>query len=143
MMRSLRLALSLSIQQHLLMTCCYVAVNSRRRSLSYANAGHPYPYHYRPATGALTRMQALDPILGALDVDAVEFEERTLEFQPGDFLVMYSDGLRAKHSRALQGFRHRCPRRNTRRPVRPPQTRAAGRRHDAGRRLRAAIRRRR
>lgn len=93
MMRSLRLALSLSIQQHLLMTCCYVAVNSRRRSLSYANAGHPYPYHYRPATGALTRMQALDPILGALDVDAVEFEERTLEFQPGDFLVMYSDGV--------------------------------------------------
>lgn len=93
MMRSLRLALSLSIQRRLLMTCCYVVVNSRRRSLSYANAGHPYPYHFRPSTGELTRMESLDPILGAQDVDAVKFQERNIGFHPGDFLVMYSDGV--------------------------------------------------
>lgn len=93
MMRSLRLALSLSIQRRLLMTCCYVVMNSRRRSLCYANAGHPYPYHFRPSTGELTRMESLDPILGAQDVDAVRFEERSIAFYPGDFLVMYSDGV--------------------------------------------------
>lgn len=93
MMRSLRLALSLSIQRRLLMTCCYVAVSPRRGTLTYANAGHPYPYRFRPSTGELIRLEALDPILGALDVDTVDFEERTIEFLPGDYLVMYSDGV--------------------------------------------------
>ena len=93
MMRSLRLALSLSIKRRLLMTCCYMVLNPRRGTLTYANAGHPYPYIFRPSTGELIRMEALDPILGALDVDMTDFEERTIEFLPGDFLVMYSDGV--------------------------------------------------
>lgn len=93
MMRSLRLALSLSIQRRLLMTCCYVSLDAERGLIRYANAGHPYPYHFRPSTRTLTPLEALDPILGALDLDAADFEEREIDFRPGDFLVMYSDGV--------------------------------------------------
>ncbi len=92
-MMSLRRALSLSIQRRMLMTCCYVAFDLERNTLRYANAGHPYPCHLRPSTGEITRLEALDPILGALDIDAIEFEERELEWHPGDMLLLYSDGV--------------------------------------------------
>jgi len=92
-MMSLRRALSLSIQRRMLMTCCYVAFDLERNTLRYANAGHPYPCHLRPSTGEITRLDALDPILGALDIDAIEFEERELEWHPGDLLLLYSDGV--------------------------------------------------
>jgi CRP-like cAMP-binding protein len=92
-MMSLRRALLLSIQRRLLMTCCYVAFDLERNTLRYANAGHPYPCHLRPATGEITRLEALDPILGVLDIDAAGFEERELEWRSGDLLVLYSDGV--------------------------------------------------
>jgi serine phosphatase RsbU (regulator of sigma subunit) len=92
-MMSLRRALSLSIQRRLLMTCCYVAFDLERNTLRYANAGHPYPCHLRPSTGEITRLEALDTILGVLDIDTVDLEERELEWRPGDLLLLYSDGV--------------------------------------------------
>lgn len=93
LMTSLRLALSLSIQRRLLMSCCCIVVDLGTTKLTYANAGHPFPYLYSPETGALIRLEALDPVLGALEVDASGFEERAIEWRPGDLLVLYSDGL--------------------------------------------------
>ncbi len=92
-MKSLRRALSLSIQRRLLMTCCYVVLDLTRHVLTYANAGHPYPYLFSAASGKLKKLEALDPILGALEEDAQEFEEREIPWQPGDLLVLYSDGV--------------------------------------------------
>ncbi len=92
-MKSLRRALSLSIQRRLLMTCCYVVVDLARHVLTYANAGHPYPYLFSPASGQMKKLEALDPILGALEEDAQQFEEREIPWQPGDLLVLYSDGV--------------------------------------------------
>ena len=43
-MHSMRHTLSLSIQRRLLMSCCYALVDSTNGTLTYANAGHPYPY---------------------------------------------------------------------------------------------------
>ncbi len=92
-MRSLRRALSLSIQRRMLMTCCYVVIDLARKVLTYSNAGHPYPYLFSPKTGALEKLEALDPILGALDEDAKEFEERQIPWRDGDLLVLYTDGI--------------------------------------------------
>ncbi len=92
-MKALRRALSLSIQRRMLMTCCYVVLDLARNVLTYANAGHPYPYLFTPETGALKKLEALDPILGALDEDAQEFEEREIPWRPGDLLVLYTDGI--------------------------------------------------
>lgn len=92
-MKSLRRALTLSIQRRLLMTCCYVALDLERNVLTYANAGHPYPYLFTPASGKFGKLEALDPILGALDEDAREFEQREIPWRPGDLLVLYTDGV--------------------------------------------------
>ncbi len=92
-MRSLRRTLSLSIQRRLLMTCCYVAVDLKRNVLTYANAGHPFPFLFTPSSGELKRLEALDPILGAQDEDAGAFEAREIAWRPGDLLVLYTDGI--------------------------------------------------
>ena len=92
-MKALRRALSLSIQRRLLMTCCYVVLDLGRNVLTYANAGHPYPYLFTPASGRLKKLEALDPLLGAQDEEAQEFEEREVPWRPGDLLVLYTDGI--------------------------------------------------
>ena len=88
------------------MSCCYVLFEPRAGRLHYANAGHPYPYLYRAGEGFLHRLEALDPILGALDVGAGGYAERTLPWEPGDVLVMYTDGV--TEARDIEGrmFEH-------------------------------------
>lgn len=103
-MKALRRALTLSIQRRLLMTCCYVVLDLARSVLTYANAGHPYPYLFTPATGALEKLEALDPLLGALDEDEQDFEEREVPWRPGDLLVMYTDGISETRSAGGQMF---------------------------------------
>jgi serine phosphatase RsbU (regulator of sigma subunit) len=92
-MKALRRVLSLSIQRRLLMTCCYVVVDLARNVLSYSNAGHPYPYLFTPASGLLRKLEALDPLLGAVEDEAQEFEQRETSWRPGDLLVLYTDGI--------------------------------------------------
>ncbi len=92
-MQAIGRTLDLSILRRLLMSCCYVLFEPRARRLRYANAGHPYPYLYRATEGFVYRLEALDPILGALDVVDGEYAERTLPWEPGDVLIMYTDGV--------------------------------------------------
>jgi sigma-B regulation protein RsbU (phosphoserine phosphatase) len=61
--------------------------------LSYSNAGHPYPYLFTPASGLLRKLEALDPLLGAVEDEAQEFEQRETSWRPGDLLVLYTDGI--------------------------------------------------
>jgi serine phosphatase RsbU (regulator of sigma subunit) len=106
-MQALRAVLDLSIRRQLLMTCFYAQLDPRRGCLTYANAGHPYPYLYRASAGALETLEALDPILGALDpASQPVYSERTLEFAPGDVLVLYSDGLTEARDARGQMFDH-------------------------------------
>jgi serine phosphatase RsbU (regulator of sigma subunit) len=107
-MVAMRRTLDLSIQRRLLMSCCYVLFEPKARRLRYANAGHPYPYLYRREDGSLQRLEALDPILGALDADAAEFAERSLEWQPGDVLVMYTDGVTEARNTGGRMFDHQA-----------------------------------
>jgi len=105
-MAAMRRTLDLSIQRRLLMSCCYVLFEPRARRLHYANAGHPYPYLYRPGDGSMRRLEALDPILGALDADGAGFIEQSLEWQPGDLLVMYTDGITEARDAGGRMFDH-------------------------------------
>lgn len=107
-MQAMRRTLDLSLQRRLLMSCCYVLFEPEAGQLHYANAGHPYPYLYRAADVRMDRLEALDPILGALDVGAGGYAERTLAWQPGDVLVMYTDGV--TEARDVEGrmFEHQA-----------------------------------
>jgi serine phosphatase RsbU (regulator of sigma subunit) len=61
-----------------------------RRVLTWARAGHPVPLLFRGGRG-----RALDPPAGlVLGVhDEPEFEEAQLQLQPGDVLLLFTDGL--------------------------------------------------
>jgi sigma-B regulation protein RsbU (phosphoserine phosphatase) len=90
-MQAMRRTLSLSIQRRLLMSCCYVLLVPNSKQLLFSNAGHPFPYHYSQRTGKLDSLPSLDPILGVLETQ--EYEQRALVWEPGDVLVMYTDGI--------------------------------------------------
>ena len=61
-------------------------------TLVYGSAGHPPPLLRRAATGAVIRLsEAGGPVLGPLD--DVSYVEGTVRIEPGDILVLYTDGL--------------------------------------------------
>ena len=76
----------------MLMTFSYFIISYSDRTLTFANAGHPHPYLYRAAE---QRWNALEtdnlPPLGT----RLRFQPETdqTEWQPGDRLFLYSDGL--------------------------------------------------
>ncbi len=62
------------------------------RSLSYASAGHPPPLLRRAATGEIHRLATgHGPVLGPLA--DVSYAQGYVKVEPGDILVMYTDGL--------------------------------------------------
>jgi sigma-B regulation protein RsbU (phosphoserine phosphatase) len=61
-----------------------------RHLLHYANDGHA-PVIYRPVNGLARLLEADAPPLGVMPINLAE--QYTLEFQPGDLLVITSDGF--------------------------------------------------
>ncbi len=59
--------------------------------LTYCNAGHPYPLVYREKKKSLTSLKIGGPILGILN--NADFEEESLYLYPGDWFLLYTDGL--------------------------------------------------
>ena len=57
--------------------------------LTYANAGHPSPVVLR--TGDLEVLPPTGPLLGVFAAPA--YDERTVRLEPGDALVLYTDGI--------------------------------------------------
>jgi len=94
-------------RHQLLMTCCYVLIDPRRQTLTYANAGHPYPYLLPAGERSLQRLEPVEPLLGARQHAAASFSEREVRWRPGDLLVLYSDGLTEARSAEGEMFGHR------------------------------------
>ncbi len=62
-----------------------------KHELSYSNAGHNPPLHWDSRAGRVRRLTPTGPALGIMQDPP--FTSRTLDFAPGDMLVMYTDGL--------------------------------------------------
>lgn len=93
-MEAMGRVLDLSMRRRLLMTCCYVVFDGEAGALTYANAGHPPAYHMREALAEPIRLEALEPILGAVPASAgTVHASSTARWDAGDTLVLYSDGL--------------------------------------------------
>ncbi len=60
------------------------------RTYHYVNAGHNYPYHVK-ATGEITPLKEGGLVVGMLP--DVPYEDDSIEMQPGDVVVIYSDGV--------------------------------------------------
>lgn len=72
-------------------TAFYGVLDRRTRVLTFANAGHPYPYRWSARTGEVKPLIAQGFLLGIMPEEM--YRERTVELEPGDRLCFYTDGL--------------------------------------------------
>lgn len=75
----------------LFITMFYLKYDARSRLLSFANAGHNHPFIWRAGSNACEQLDAEGLILGVRR--NVEFEERQVRLEPGDILLLYTDGI--------------------------------------------------
>lgn len=69
----------------------YVLLDQHSGQVTYVNAGHNPPLYYQAASDRLDRLTRTGMVLG-IDPET-PFTERSLELRPGDFLLLYTDGL--------------------------------------------------
>jgi len=72
-------------------TLIFALFDFAARRVVIANSGLPYPFHYRAATSRCEPIELPGVPLGAFDGST--YEEKTLDLEPGDVLVFYSDGV--------------------------------------------------
>jgi serine phosphatase RsbU (regulator of sigma subunit) len=70
-------------------TCCCGLLNTRTMTFTFARAGHPYPVLMRRGQQPIA-MESRGGLLGVFD--GMEFEEQSVALQPGDKILIYSDG---------------------------------------------------
>ena len=73
---------------------CYTVINTTSRTLSYANAGHPFPLHYRYHTQKLEMLESTCIPLGLMpDMPFPSGYVKRRQWDPGAVLLFYSDGV--------------------------------------------------
>jgi serine phosphatase RsbU (regulator of sigma subunit) len=70
-------------------TCCYCLLNIKTLQLTFARAGHPYPILIRGGQ-QLEQLEIRGSLLGIFA--QAEYTQQTVQLQPGDKLLLYSDG---------------------------------------------------
>jgi len=70
-------------------TCCYCLLNTKTLQLTYARAGHPYPILIRSGQQP-EQLEIRGSLLGIFE--QAEYVQQTIQLQPGDKLMLYSDG---------------------------------------------------
>ena len=71
-------------------TACYAVIDTRTLKLTLARAGHPAPLLFR-ADGSTEAMEPDGALLGVFETEDFQQDKRQLE--PGDRLLMFSDGF--------------------------------------------------
>jgi sigma-B regulation protein RsbU (phosphoserine phosphatase) len=72
-------------------TLCYARLNLVERRLELVDCGHTTTIHFQAASGTCRLLQGENMPLGVSESEI--FEQITVEIEPGDVLVFYSDGL--------------------------------------------------
>ncbi|MCX5744770.1 MAG: SpoIIE family protein phosphatase [Proteobacteria bacterium] len=82
-----------SAQRRFVMTCFASIVDTRARTITYANAGHNFPYLFRTAgdKGEFGSLMIRGNRLG--DDQTSRYEAKTTELGMGDVIVWYTDGI--------------------------------------------------
>jgi serine phosphatase RsbU (regulator of sigma subunit) len=82
-----------SAQRRFVMTCFASIVDTKARTITYANAGHNFPYLFRPGEGKgeFGSLMIRGNRLG--DDRASKYEAKTTDLVAGDVLVWYTDGI--------------------------------------------------
>lgn len=78
-------------QTELFVSVFYAVVDARTRRLCYTRAGHERPLLLRGVN--IAPLAGNGAVLGILNIDSLNLEEQSIELQPGDRLVLYTDGI--------------------------------------------------
>ncbi len=91
-----------TVQKRLLMTFLYAIIDPKKKTLTYSNAGHHFPYIYSVKNGKLDVLEYPSYPLGVRR--ETKFKKKTAKFNKGDFLLFYSDGIIEQTNRANELF---------------------------------------
>ena len=72
-------------------TLFYGVLDAERRTLEFANAGHPPPLLVRQGRDKATRLENSGALLGVFP--DWKYEDSSLNLQPGDILLLFTDGI--------------------------------------------------
>ena len=84
------------------LTAAAVALRANGRTVDYVSAGHNDLMIYRAATQSVERYASEDVILGFLP--APTYTARQLELEPGDCVLLYTDGITEAVDQAEEMF---------------------------------------
>jgi serine phosphatase RsbU (regulator of sigma subunit)/anti-sigma regulatory factor (Ser/Thr protein kinase) len=82
------------IPPKMFVTCLYAILDPKTGHLQYANAGHDLPYQRQD--GHAAELRATGMPLGLLP--GMRYEEKSTTLEPGESLLLYSDGLVEAHA---------------------------------------------
>jgi serine phosphatase RsbU (regulator of sigma subunit) len=83
-----------SAQRRFVMTCFASIIDTKARTITYANAGHNFPYLFRTGEGNKGEFGSLMIRGNRLGDDRdSRYEAKTTDLMPGDVLVWYTDGI--------------------------------------------------
>ncbi len=83
-------------------TLCYAQLDPRTGELVYVNAGHNPPLLLRRDTGQFVQLSRTGMALGV--DEACQFDQRAVPLDPGDLIVLYTDGVTDATNAAEQEF---------------------------------------
>ncbi|UCC89478.1 MAG: SpoIIE family protein phosphatase, partial [Anaerolineales bacterium] len=72
-------------------TLFYAQLNPATGQMTYVNAGHNPPLLYRAKEGELVELTRTGMPLGLFET--IDFEQRVVQLDPGDFILLYTDGV--------------------------------------------------
>lgn len=88
------------IPPRMFVTCFYAILDPNNGTLQYANAGHDLPYRWRD--GEVAELRATGMPLGLMP--GMQYEEKEAILEPGESILLYSDGLVEAHNPARDMF---------------------------------------
>ncbi|MGA3245791.1 MAG: PP2C family protein-serine/threonine phosphatase [Bacteroidota bacterium] len=81
----------------------FIAIlDPRAGTILYVNAGHCFPYVLRSKQLSITSLPATGLPVGMFE--SVEFEQVTHTLEPGDFLVLYTDGVTEAMNKSFEEY---------------------------------------
>lgn len=85
--------LAAKIKSHMFVTLLFFEWNPVAKLLRYTSCGHEHILHYRKAEGRLETMKSGGLALGMVEDNDAFIRERELPVQPGDTVLLYTDGI--------------------------------------------------
>ncbi|WP_243373282.1 SpoIIE family protein phosphatase [Geotalea sp. SG265] len=79
-------------RQTLLMTCLIAVIDTKNCRLTFANAGHNFPYLHRSSSGLLMMLDGVSGFPLGFEENN-QYGECSTSFLPGDSVLLYSDGI--------------------------------------------------